>query len=65
LHINYTSIKQYKEYNQQSQPIAMDEKTIIEPPLYFADENLHIWCAQFHPQQNILATTLINGHIEM
>lgn len=26
---------------------------------------MHIWCAQFHPNQNILATTLINGHVEI
>lgn len=26
---------------------------------------MHIWCAQFHPFQDIIATTLINGNIEI
>ena len=43
----------------------MNNGVVVEPPLYFADEGIDIWCAEFHPCQDIMATTLINGNIEM
>lgn len=43
----------------------MEQEIVIEPPLYFAPEGLHIWNTHFHPLQDVLAAPLINGHILM
>lgn len=43
----------------------MEEEIIVEPPLYFAPDSLHIWNTHFHPHQDVLAAPLINGHIQM
>lgn len=43
----------------------MEEEIIVEPPLYFAPNSLHIWNTHFHPHQDVLAAPLINGHIQM
>ena len=43
----------------------MEEEIVMEPPLYFAPNGLHIWTTHFHPQQDVIATTLINGYIQM
>lgn len=43
----------------------MEEEIIVEPPLYFAPDSLHIWSTHFHPHQDVLAASLINGHIQM
>lgn len=41
----------------------MEDDIVLEPPLYFAEE--HIWDISFHPQQEVLACSLINGIVEM
>lgn len=43
----------------------MEEEIVMEPPLYFAPNGVHIWSTDFHPQQDVLAAALINGHVEM
>jgi WD repeat-containing protein 55 len=35
------------------------EDVILEPPLYFAED--HIFDISFHPKNDILAASLING----
>lgn len=37
------------------------ESVVVEPPLYFSDNNVHVWSTSFHPQQQVLACSLING----
>jgi hypothetical protein len=41
----------------------MEDDVVLEPPLYFAED--HIWDITFHPQQEVLACSLINGAVEM
>lgn len=42
-----------------------EEEIVVEPPLYFAPNGLHIWNTHFHPHQNVLAAPLINGHLQL
>ena len=39
------------------------ENIIVEPPLYFAEEQ--VFDVVFHPQRDILVASLITGQIEM
>lgn len=41
----------------------MQETVVLEPPLYFSPDNDHIWNTTFHPTQNIMACSMINGAI--
>ena len=41
------------------------EEIVLEPPLYFAEDNAQIWNVAFHPSADLIATSQINGAVSV
>ena len=41
----------------------MVENVVLEPPLYFAED--HIFDICFHPKNDLIVASLINGQVEV
>jgi hypothetical protein len=43
----------------------MEPDIVLEPPLYFAGDDEHIWDISFHPNSDVLACCNITGKVSM
>lgn len=43
----------------------MEAEIVLEPPLYFAGDDEHIWDLSFHPNSDFLACCNITGKVSM